>query len=73
MTDQRPVSADVVSALAATARLALQPERAEQLAPQLAAWLTAANELNAKMSEPSHRTLLPATIFTHPEAEGATE
>lgn len=62
------VTPETVRALAQLAALPLPPERAESLAPQLAAWLTAANELSWKMSAAEHSAVLPATVFTQPVA-----
>jgi len=73
MTDPTPITAETVRGLAAAAQLLLAVEREEQVAAQLAAWLTAANDLNRKMSALEHWTLMPATVFTHPSIEGVNE
>lgn len=67
-TPPTEVNARVVRTLAEQAGLALPVERAEALAPQLAEWLSAANELSRKMSAPEHAGLMPATVFTQPAA-----
>jgi len=64
---------DTVRELARAAGLPLADERAALLAPQLGAWLSAANELSAKLSGDEHRDLLPITTFRHPGAEGREE
>lgn len=67
------ITAQTTRALAAAASLPLDAEREALVAPQLAAWLTAADELSRKMSAPEHWTVVPATTFTHPEAPGGEE
>jgi hypothetical protein len=62
-----------VRALAAAAGLPLGAERAALVAPQLAGWLTAADELSRKMSAAEHWTVPPVTVFTHPDAPGGDE
>ena len=52
--------------LAAFAALPLSAERETAAAMILAAWLPLANELSRKMSAPGYRSLVPATVFTHP-------
>jgi hypothetical protein len=64
---------NTVRKLAGAADLPLTDERAAVLAPQLGAWLSAANELNAKLSADEHRDVLPITTFSHPGAEGSDE
>lgn len=54
-----------VDRLAHHAALPLRPERQAAVLAVLSAWLPAANELSAKMSEPAHQALLPVTAFTH--------
>ena len=68
MTPPTEVNAETVRTLAELAALPLSPERAAALAPQLAEWLTAANELSRKMSAAEHAALMPATVFTQPTA-----
>lgn len=65
MTERIEVSAETTRLLAKLAGLPLAEGREALLAPQLGEWLTAANELNRKMSEPEHRLVTPATIFVH--------
>jgi hypothetical protein len=69
MTGETRITAEAVRALAATADLPLDPERAEDLAERLTVWLTAANELSEKMSAPEHLPLAPITSFTQPDPE----
>lgn len=69
MNDGSPIDAETVRALAATADLPLDAERAAAVAEGLAAWIPAANELNEKMSAPEHRELIPITVFTHRDPE----
>ena len=57
-----------VRALASCAELPLAPGREELIAETLDAWVAEANELSRKMSAAEHRELVPATVFTHPEA-----
>jgi hypothetical protein len=67
------VTEQSVRALAAAAGLPVGAEREALVAPQLAAWLTAANELSRTMSAAEHWTVTPVTAFTHPEALGGEE
>jgi hypothetical protein len=72
MTERIEVSEATVRTLADLAGLPLVEGREGLLAPQLSEWLTAANELNRKMSEPKYWTVTPATVFTHPSAQEET-
>jgi hypothetical protein len=62
----------LVPALARTADLSLDKDRAAIVGELLAAWLPAANELSRKMSAVEYTTLLPITVFTHasPDIDG---
>jgi hypothetical protein len=62
-----------VKALAEAADLPLRDERLALIAPQLTAWLVAANELNRALAAPEHQTGLPITVFRHPPQEGREE
>lgn len=73
MTERTEVSGPTVRALAELAGLPLGEGREALLAPQLSDWLSAANELSRKMSEPEYWTIKPATIFTHPSAQEENE
>lgn len=73
MGDETTFDPTAVLALARAAGLPLGEDRAQAIAPQLGEWLTAANELNRKMSRPEHRAIVPVTVFTHPVMEGAEE
>ena len=72
MTERIEVDEATVRALADLAELPLTEGREALLAPQLSEWLTAANELNRKMSEPKHWTVTPATVFVQPSAKEET-
>jgi hypothetical protein len=65
---QAPVTDSLVRELAATAALPLAAGRVAVVVPLLNAWLGDANALSAKMSQPAHQTLVPATVFSHPVA-----
>jgi hypothetical protein len=67
------IDEEAVARLAAAADLPLPAERRALVAGQLAEWLGAANELSAKMSAPEHRSLMPATVFTHLDPVGGDE
>jgi Asp-tRNA(Asn)/Glu-tRNA(Gln) amidotransferase C subunit len=69
MSGETRIDAEAVRALATAAALPLEPERAEDLAERMTVWLTAANELNEKMSAPEHLPLAPIASFTHPDPE----
>ena len=73
MTERTEVSEATVRTLANLAGLPLAEGREALLALQLRDWLTAANELNRKMSEPEHQTIMPLTIFTHPNVQEENE
>lgn len=62
-----------VRELCTAAELDVGEERLALIAPQLATWLDAANELNRKLAAPEHRGLQPITIFRHPPTEGSEE
>jgi len=66
MVAEGPYGPDTVRELAEVAALPLAKERAEALAPQLAEWLRAANELSRKMSAAQHAAVMPATVFSQP-------
>jgi hypothetical protein len=69
MNDGSPINAETVRALAATADLPLDAERAAAVAEGLSAWIPTANELSQKMSAPEHRELIPITVFAHRDPE----
>lgn len=73
MSDPNDINEERVRALAAAADLPLGAEREALVAAQLREWLTAANELNRKMSAPQHWTVVPVTVFAHPEVPGGEE
>jgi len=58
----------VIQRLAQCAALPLSEDRQQAAAQVLAAWLPDANALSAKMRAARYQTLLPATVFIHPEA-----
>jgi hypothetical protein len=62
------VTTELVRSLARYAELPLAAGRESVVAPLLDAWLRDANALSAKMSQPECRTLVPATVFSHPDA-----
>jgi hypothetical protein len=66
MDDQVQADEIAVRTLASVAGLPLAAGREKLLAPQLAAWLAGANELNRKMSQPDFGELTPLVVFTHP-------
>jgi hypothetical protein len=69
MSGETRITPEAAQTLATAAQLRLAPDRAPAVADQLSVWLTAANELNLKMSAPEHRQRAPITSFTHPESE----
>lgn len=71
--DSTGMTSATVRAIAEAADLPLPSEREEMVAAQLGVWLSAANELSRKMSAPELASVLPATVFTHPDASGAGE
>jgi hypothetical protein len=73
MADDTTLDVATVLALAHAAGLPLREARAQTIAPQLGEWLTAANELNRKMSRPEHWTIVPVTVVMHPVTEGTEE
>jgi hypothetical protein len=62
-----------VRGLARAADLPLGDERLALIAPQLGAWLAAANELSRKLAGEEHQDVVPVTVFRHPMAEGREE
>lgn len=68
MVDQVQAEALAVRTLATIADLPLAADREKLLAPQLGAWLAAANELSRTMSQPDYREVTPVIVFTHPRA-----
>ncbi len=62
----RPVGEQEVRALASAADLPVPDDRLPLIATQLGEWLSAANELNRKMSAAQHRTVTPVTVLVHP-------
>lgn len=73
MNERIEVSEAAVRMLADLAGLPLEEGREALLAPQLSDWLTAANELNRKMSAPEYLAIMPATVFTHPNVREENE
>ena len=73
MDERIEVSEAAVRKLADLAGLPLEGGREALLAPQLSDWLTAANELNRKMSAPEYLSIMPATVFTHPNVREENE
>jgi hypothetical protein len=70
MSDEIQLDQPAIEVLADAADLPLAHGRAELIAPQLSGWLSAANELNRKMSAHAHRAISPATTFSHPAGRG---
>jgi hypothetical protein len=66
MEAQTQISEAVVRSLAAAAGLPLAEGRETLIASQLRIWISGANELSRKMSEPEHSRLAPIEVFTHP-------
>jgi hypothetical protein len=66
MEARRPVDDEGVRVLAKAADLPIPDDRLQLVATQLGEWLTAANELNRKMSAPEHLTVTPITVFVAP-------
>jgi len=58
---------DLTRRLAQCAALPLSESRQQAAAQVLAAWLPDANALSEKMRAARYQTLLPATVFLHPE------
>ena len=63
------VTPELVRSLAGHAALPLAAGREGVIAPLLDAWLRDANALSRKMSEPACQTLVPATVFVHPDVQ----
>lgn len=59
-----------VRELARAADLPLDDGRLALVAPQLATWLSAANDLSRKLDAEEHGGLVPITVFRHPPVEG---
>jgi hypothetical protein len=70
MSDETQLDPAAIEVLGRAADLPLARGRAELIAPQLSDWLTAANELNRKMSDHARRAISPAAVFTHPSDRG---
>jgi hypothetical protein len=70
MSDETQLDPAAIEVMAHAAGLPLARGRAELIAPQLSGWLSAANELNRKMSDHAHRAISPVTTFTHPADRG---
>ena len=66
MDAEAHVSEAAVCSLAAVAALPLAEGRETLLAPLIQTWLSSANELSRKMSEPEHWMLAPIVVVTHP-------
>jgi hypothetical protein len=73
MNERTEVSETSVRTLADLAGLPLEEGREALLAPQLSDWLTAANELNREMSKPEYLSIMPSTVFTHPNVQEENE
>jgi hypothetical protein len=72
MSDETQLDPAAIEVLAHAADLPLARGRAELIAPQLSGWLSAANELNRKMSDHAHRALAPVTSFRQPPGTGGS-
>jgi hypothetical protein len=59
------VTPELARRLAQFVNLPLTPGREAVIAPLLDAWLKDANALSKKMSDATHQSLLPATVFSH--------
>lgn len=66
METRGPLDVEGVRVLAEAAGLPIPEDRLQLVAAQLGEWLTAANELNRKMSAPEHQTVTPVTVFLAP-------
>jgi hypothetical protein len=64
---------ETVRELARMADLERDEDRPALIAPQLAVWIEAANELSRVLAEPEHQTVLPITTLRHPGYEGREE
>jgi hypothetical protein len=60
---------ETVRRLASAADLPLEEGRASLIAPQLGAWIDAANELSRKMAAAEHAAVQPIMTFRHPGHE----
>lgn len=56
-----------IHTLAQAAGLNLEAGRESVVHPVLSAWLNDAQELNRKMSQRKHWTIMPLTVFVHPK------
>jgi hypothetical protein len=70
MGEQSSLTEADVRALGGVAGLPLAAGRSAVVAPSLAVWVSLANELSRKMSEPEHRALAPVVAFAHPPRTG---
>jgi hypothetical protein len=61
-----------VRELTLAADLPVDDQRLGKIAPQLEAWLAAANELSRMLSLDENRELVPVTVFRHPPVEGGS-
>ena len=66
--DHEAVTPDLVRRLALYAGLPLGTDREAVIAALLDVWLRDANALSEKMSAAAHQSLVPATVFSHPDA-----
>ena len=64
---------ETVRQLCAAAGLDIAEDRVALIAPQLAAWVEAANELSRKLAVAEHRGVQPIIVFRHPAGEGSEE
>jgi hypothetical protein len=62
------VSEEEVGMLSKLANLPLDKQRYKEILPPLNEWIEAANQLNLKMSNSQYSSIMPITIFTHPES-----
>jgi hypothetical protein len=67
------VDEQAVRKLCDAADLDVGDERLALIAPQLSAWVEAANELSRKLAAPEHRVVQPITVFRHPPTERSEE
>jgi hypothetical protein len=67
MPPRKEVTPAMTRALAEYAELTLGADREAVVTPILEAWVKDANELSRKMSAAQHMTLVPATVFAHPD------
>ncbi|HWL22564.1 MAG TPA: hypothetical protein VNR38_02210 [Ureibacillus sp.] len=62
------ISREELRFLSRLANLPIDQSRYELITPTLNEWIQAANELNEKMSDSKYLSIMPVTVFTHPEA-----